>query len=123
MKYTFRMKKYNGMERLSIYTKNETFDIFFSEFLMGDAFSFNKPLLAMIDDVKKGIKESEFFSGNAFEVEIKKEFSKLSTNYPVNQMSEYEIKTDELFDIISAYLNELKKDDVFRYKLNGSLYK
>ena len=24
-------------------------------------------------------------------------------------MSEYEIKTDELFDMISAYVNELKK--------------
>jgi len=109
MKYTFQMKKYNDMSYLSIYTKNEAFDNFFNEFLIGDVYPFNKPLLAMINDVKKGIKESEFFSGNAFEVEIKKEFSKVSTDYPVNQMSEYEIKTDELFDIISAYVKEFKK--------------
>ena len=109
MKYTFQMKKYNDMKHLSIYTKNESFDNFFNEFLIGEVNLFNKTLLAMINDVKKGIKESEFFSGNAFEVEIKRGFSKLSTDYPVNQMSEYEIKTDELFDIISAYVNELKK--------------
>lgn len=109
MKYTFQMKKYNDKEYLSIYTKNESFDKFFNEFLIGDVYLFNKPLLAMIKNVKKGIKESEFFSGNAFEVEIKREFSKVSTDYPINQMSEYEIKTDELFDIISAYVNELKK--------------
>lgn len=109
MKYKFQMKKYNDMEYLSICTKNESFDNFFNDFLIGDAYLFNKPLLAMINDVKKGIKESEFFSGNAFEVEIKREFSKVSTDYPVNQMSECEIKTDELFDIISVYVNELKK--------------
>lgn len=54
MKYTFQMKKYNDMEYLSIYTKNdESIGNFFTEFLIGDAYPFNKLLLAMINDVKK----------------------------------------------------------------------
>ena len=110
MKYTFQKKKRNDIDFLSIYTGNELFDQFFNYILLTDVSSFHEYLLAMFNDVKNGIKESEFFCGNAFEVEIKRDFSKISTEYHGdNQMSEYEIKTDELFDMISAYVNELKK--------------
>ena len=70
---------------------------------------FCKELFTIICGVVNGISEYDYFSGNAFEVEIKKDYSMISTDYPIRQLSECEIKTEELFNIISAYLDEMEK--------------
>lgn len=110
MKYSFQIQKYdNDTESLVVCIKDTPFADFLNSFFEIDGIPFNKKLFTMINDVKKGIREYAYFSGNAFNVEIKKDFSKISTDYPINQLSECEIKTEELFYIISAYLNEIKK--------------
>ena len=113
MKYSFQIQEYDdNTESLVVCIKDTPFDDFLNSFFEIDGVPFNEPLFTMIYEVKKGIREYEYFSGNAFDVEIKKDFSKISTDYPIGQLSECEIKTEELFEIISAYLNEMKR----RYK-------
>lgn len=110
MKYSFKIQKYNNnTESLVVSIRDTPFDDFLNNFFEIDGIPFNKPLLTMINEIKQGIREYEHFSGNAFNIEIKKDFSKISTDYPINQLSECEIKTEELFNIISSYLNEIKK--------------
>lgn len=110
MKYSFQIQKYDdGTESLVICIQNTPFADFLNIFFAIDGIPFRKPLFTMICEVRKGIKQHEYFNGNAFEVEIKRDFSKISTDYPIDQLSECEIKTEELYDIIFVYLNEMKK--------------
>lgn len=81
-----------------------------------DGIPFSEPLFTMICEVRKGIKQHEYFAGNAFEVEIKRDVSKISTDYPIDQLSECEIKTEQLYDILFAYSNEMKKIYPFLHK-------
>lgn len=110
MKYTFQIHKYDDdTESLVVCIKDTPFDDFLNSFFSIDGIPFSKELFTIICGVLSGIREYDFFNGNAFEVEIKKGFSKITTDYPIRQLSECEIKTEELFDIISAYLDEIKK--------------
>lgn len=109
MKYTFQIKKYDDVEYLVVCIKGTPFDQFLNTFFEMDGIPLRKELLAMIYEVKEGIKEDAYFDGYAFEIEIKKDFSKISTDYPVDQLSKCEIKTEELIDILSAYSDEIKK--------------
>lgn len=110
MEYSFNIKKYDDdTEVLVVNVSGTSCDDFLNIFFEIDGIPFNKSLFTMIDEVKQGIREDGYFNGNAFNVEIRKDFSRISTDYPINQLSECEIKTDELFDIISLYLDEIKK--------------
>lgn len=110
MKYSIKIQKYNDdTESLVVCIEDTPFDEFLNSFFSLDGITFSKELFTIICGVVSGINEYDYFSGNAFEVEIKKDFSKISTDYPIRQLSECEVKTDELLDIVSAYLNEIKK--------------
>ena len=121
MKYSFQIQKYDDKtESLVVCIEDTPFDDFLNGFLSIDGIPFSKELFTIIRGVVNGISEYDYFSGNAFDVEIKKDFSKISTDYPINQLSECEIKTEELFDIISAYLDERKKYTKWYFRLAES---
>lgn len=110
MNYSFEIQKYdNDTKSLLVRIKDTPFDAFLNEFFFSDGRVFINELFTIISGVVSGLREYDYFGGNEFEVYIKKDFSKISTDYPVQQLSECEVKTEELFDIISAYLNEFNK--------------
>lgn len=110
MKYSFQIQKYDDdTESLVVCIEDTPYDDFLNCFFSFDGIPFSKELFTIIYGVVNGISEYDYFSGNAFDVEIKKDFSKILTDYPIRELSECEIKTEELFGIISEYLNEIKK--------------
>lgn len=110
MKYSFQIQEYDdNTESLVVCIEDTLFGDFLNSFFSIDGVPFCKELFTIICGVVNGISEYDYFSGNAFEVEIKKDYSMISTDYPIRQLSECEIKTEELFNIISAYLDEMEK--------------